>query len=222
MLCSLWESLSPSRNCFSFIINSSARMRHRKSLRWLDVPYLLRLCDITLYSLWNFELKLMWLGLNLVDYGDDLGGFLLMQSWERGSHVPSVHGVWSLLPGKTGQHKQDFQLVPQKQPACRPSAGGFTDDWGGHSWDGGTRLWKQKFGEPYYSRLNLWLGTWLLTFLGWLKLPFKGHWFLINPKAIPFPPLMATLLLKPLSFKSLFQWPHPHLYFTADCIQDQS
>lgn len=55
-----------------------------------------------------------------------------------------------------------------------------------------------------------------LTFLGWLKLLFKGHQFLINPPTIPFPSLLTTLVflfLVPHSFKSRFQWPHPHFYF---------
>lgn len=81
-------------------------------------------CDITLYSLWNLELKLMWLALNLVDYGDGLGGFLLRQSWERGSHVPSVHGVCGVScqekQGNTNEisswcHKNNRRAHPQQE-----------------------------------------------------------------------------------------------------------
>lgn len=89
-----------------------------------------------------------------------------------------------LESGVSWQEKQDntneiSSWCQKNNPLCRFSTGGFADDWGRHGWDNVTGVWKQKFGKPYYNRLNLWLHrqVWKLLILDtWIAWPSWGDW----------------------------------------------
>ena len=226
---------------FPFIINSTSRIRYRKWLnvpnledwvtRWLDVLYLLGLSVILnciACEICRTEARVIVFELGWLDGWSGMLSFLL--SAEQKDRLPGSLWPWKLesLAKKSSFNTNEISSCCLKTPCADsqqealPIMGlGVPDT---EEPDSGNRhLGSLIIADRIYYWVNKSKSflSWTLdhlTFLGWLKLPFKGHRFLINPPLISFPSLLSTPVFvssEAHSFKSFFQWPHPHSYFTV-------
>lgn len=172
------------------------------------------------------ELKLVWLCLNLADYGGCRGCCLLLLA-KRRDRLPGPLCPWRLeSPAKKSSYNTNeisscclkTPHADSQQEALLMTELGVpgTEEPGAGNKNWGSLVIADWICYLVNKSESFWSWTLdCLTFLGWLKLPFKGHWFLINPQTILFPSLLSTLVflfLEPRSFKPRFQWPHPHFY----------
>ena len=170
--------------------------------KWLDVLYLLRLsvilnciaCEICRIEACVIVFELGWLR-----GWSGMLSFALSKGERQAPRSPVPLEAWVSCQEEQLQHKWDFQLLPenphansQQETLLRTELGvPGTEEPG----SGNRNLESLIIAGWIYYLVNKSESFWswtldCLTFLGWLKLPFKGHRFLINPQPFLFHPIV--------------------------------